>query len=105
MTLGMTEPLGHKFAVSMPGRLVRRARDAVAAGRAESLSGYIAGAVERRLAADELAAMLDELLADSGGPLTPAETLAADRALGVRPPAVPALRREASRRAPRRSKR
>jgi hypothetical protein len=59
---------------------------AVRQGRAASLSAYIADAVEAKVAHDELANLLTEMLAETGGPMTVAERRAADRALGVAKP-------------------
>ncbi len=73
-----------KIAVSLPRGLAARARRAVRQGRAASVSAYVAAALEEKVKLDELSALLDEMLAESGGPLTPAERRAADRALGVR---------------------
>jgi hypothetical protein len=72
-----------KIAVSLPARLVGEARRAVAGRRAASVSAYVAQALEEKATLDRLASMLDDMLAASGGPLTPAERRAADRALGV----------------------
>jgi Arc/MetJ-type ribon-helix-helix transcriptional regulator len=70
-----------KIAVSLPREVVRRARSAVQRGRARSLSAYVAGAIEQRARLDELQDMLDEMLVESGGPLTAAEQRAARSAL------------------------
>jgi Arc/MetJ-type ribon-helix-helix transcriptional regulator len=75
-----------KIAVSLPATLVARTRRAVRQGRADSVSAYVAAALEERAKLDELMALLDEMLAESGGPLTPAERRAADRALGLAAP-------------------
>jgi Arc/MetJ-type ribon-helix-helix transcriptional regulator len=72
-----------KIAVSLPKGVAERARRAVRRGRAPSVSAYVAAALEEKAKLDELSALLDEMLAESGGPLTPAERRAADRALGV----------------------
>ena len=72
-----------KIAVSLPARLAQRARRAVRQGRAASVSAYVASALEEKVKLDDLAAYLDEMLAESGGPLTAAERGAADRALGA----------------------
>lgn len=72
-----------KIAVSLPDGLAERARMAVRQGRAASVSAYVASALAEKLKVDELSTLLDEMLAESGGPLTPAERRAADRALGV----------------------
>ena len=79
-----------KFAVSMPIRVAERARRAVRKGRAASLSAYIAEAVEAKVTQDELASLLAEMLAETGGPMTGSERRAADRLLG---PAKPTRRR------------
>jgi hypothetical protein len=73
-----------KIAVSLPSRLAQRARRAVRQGRAPSVSAYVASALEEKVKLDELAGLLDEMLAESGGPLSRAEQDAADRALGAR---------------------
>ena len=80
-TGGMTTT--EKIAVSLPRGLAERARRAVRQGRASSVSAYVAAALDQKANQDDLAALLDEMLAESGGPLTMAERRAADRALGV----------------------
>jgi hypothetical protein len=72
-----------KIAVSLPSRAAESARRAVRRGHAASVSAYIAVAIEEKSKLDDLAALLDEMLAASGGPLTAAERRAADRALGI----------------------
>ncbi len=72
-----------KIAVSLPPQAAESARRAVRRGRAPSVSAYIAEAIEEKTKLEELAALLDEMLAASGGPLTATERRAADRALGV----------------------
>ncbi len=71
-----------KIAVSLPPELVEQAHDAVAAGRATSVSAYVAQALEEKAKLDDLASLLDEMLAETGGPLTAEEQDATDRALG-----------------------
>ncbi len=73
-----------KIAVSLPRHAAESARRAVRQGRAESVSAYVAEAIEDKAKLDDLAALLDEMLAESGGPLTAAERRAADQALGIR---------------------
>lgn len=73
-----------KIAVSLPNALVRRTRQAVTEGRAASVSAYVAAALEEKVKLDELSTLLEEMLAESGGPLTPSERRDADRALGIR---------------------
>jgi hypothetical protein len=60
-----------KIAVSLPRGLAERARRAVRRGRAASVSAYVASALEDKVKLDELATLLDEMLSESGGPLTP----------------------------------
>ncbi len=72
-----------KIAVSLPRHAAESARRAVRQGRAESVSAYVAEAIEDKAKLDDLAALLDEMLAESGGPLTAAEQRAADRTLGI----------------------
>jgi antitoxin ParD1/3/4 len=71
-----------KIAVSLPADLVERARRAVAEGRATSVSAYVAAALQEKAKLDDLASLLDEMLAETGGPLTARERKMADRALG-----------------------
>jgi hypothetical protein len=75
-----------KIAVSLPWRAAESARRAVRQGRAASVSAYVAVAIEEKAKLDDLATLLDEMLAASGGPLTAAERQAADRALGISKP-------------------
>ncbi len=79
MMSGMTTT---KIAVSLPAELVDQARRAVAEGRANSVSAYVAAALEEKAKLDDLASLLEEMLAETGGPLTAKERKAADRALG-----------------------
>ena len=79
MISGMTST---KIAVSLPAGLVEHAKRAVAEGRSSSVSAYVARAMEEQAKLDDLASMLDEMLAETGGPLTASEREAADKALG-----------------------
>ena len=72
-----------KIAVSLPTGLVAQARRAVRHGRAESVSSYVASALVEKAKLDDLAQLLDEMLAETGGPLSAAERRAADEVLGV----------------------
>jgi Arc/MetJ-type ribon-helix-helix transcriptional regulator len=74
-----------KIAVSLPSRAAESARRAVRQGRAPSVSAYVAAAIEDKAKLDDLATLLDEMLAETGGPPTAAEMRAADRALGIKP--------------------
>ncbi|CAN5605753.1 hypothetical protein BH24ACT5_BH24ACT5_07310 [soil metagenome] len=71
-----------KIAVSLPAELVEAARRAVVDGRADSVSAYVASALEEKAKLDDLASLLDEMLAETGGTLTSTERDAADRVLG-----------------------
>ena len=79
---GMTKA---KIAVSLPRPLLAKAQLAVEEGRAESVSAYVTAALEEKTKLDDLKGMLDELLAESGGPMTQAERREAERMLGVQP--------------------
>jgi Arc/MetJ-type ribon-helix-helix transcriptional regulator len=71
-----------KIAVSLPAELVEQAHRAVAEGRASSVSAYVADALAEKAKLDDLALLLEEMLAETGGPLTAKERRSADRALG-----------------------
>jgi hypothetical protein len=73
-----------KIAISLPRALAGRAREAVRQGRAASVSAYVASALEEKAKLDDLSDLLDEMLEESGGPLTASEKRAADHALGLR---------------------
>lgn len=73
-----------KIAVTLPPALVAQARRAVREGRAESVSAYVEAALQEKAKLDDLASMLTQMAAETGGPLTKAERAAADEALGVR---------------------
>ncbi len=79
MINGMTTS---KIAVSLPPELVAQAQRAVADRRASSVSAYVAAALEEKAKLDDLAALLEDMLAQTGGPLTARERRAADEALG-----------------------
>lgn len=82
MLTGMT---ARKIAVSLPPEAVERARAAVREGRAESVSAYVASAIAEKGKLDDLRGLLDQMLADTGGPLTARERRDAERALGLAP--------------------
>ena len=81
MMLGMTRA---KIAVTIPRPLLAAARRAVRHRQSESVSAYVAAAMEQKAKLDDLAAMLDEMLAETGGPPTSAERREAERMLGIR---------------------
>jgi Arc/MetJ-type ribon-helix-helix transcriptional regulator len=74
-----------KIAVSLPEGLIARARLAVSRGRSESVSAYVATALAEKQKLDDLAELLNQMLAETGGPLTAGERRAADAALGLGP--------------------
>lgn len=80
MMVGMTDKT--KIAVSLPNDLVIAAKEAVADGKAESVSAYVADALAERVLHDDLDALLRDLLAESGGPLTDAERAEIDAVAG-----------------------
>jgi Arc/MetJ-type ribon-helix-helix transcriptional regulator len=84
MMVGMTRK--DKIAVTLPHELVVAARTAVRDGRAASVSAYVAAAMEQRAKEDDLDAILEEILAATGGPMTEAERDEIDRKLGWRQP-------------------
>jgi Arc/MetJ-type ribon-helix-helix transcriptional regulator len=57
-----------KIAISLPDELVDQARRAVAAGRATSVSAYIAESVMQRERRDSLIELLDDLDRELGAP-------------------------------------
>lgn len=75
---GMTT---EKLAISIPAEVLARARRSAKREHATSLSAYISAALEQKSTLDDLARLLDEMLAQSGGPLTAKERRAADRVL------------------------
>jgi Arc/MetJ-type ribon-helix-helix transcriptional regulator len=75
--------IASKIAVSLPKGLVAQVRRAVNRGRAESVSAYVASALVEKTKLDELAHLLDEMLAETGGPLSSAERQSADEVLGA----------------------
>jgi hypothetical protein len=89
-----------KLAISLPLRAAEHVRRAVKAGKADSVSSYIARAIEERAKSDD-GDLFEELLAETGGPLTEAEKRMVDRELAAgarswgraRPPVGPKSRR------------
>jgi len=80
MMVGMTAKA--KVAVSLPGELLEAVKAAVAAGHAPNVSAYVADALEEKAKLDALDDLLDEMLEESGGPLTAAERADIDRKAG-----------------------
>lgn len=80
MITGMTRRA--KIAVTLPEELVAAAKSAVATGRAGSVSAYVADAMREKAKLDDLGALLEEMLAETGGPLTDADRRRIDEAAG-----------------------
>lgn len=80
MTASMTVT---KITVSLPAELATRTREAVAQGRAHSVSSLVARALESELDDDDLNTMLAALLDVAGGPVTQVEARWADAQLGL----------------------
>ncbi len=80
---GMTT---QKIAVTIPQETLAGARRAVRSGKAKSLSAYVSRALEQKTMFDDLDSLLDELLRESGGPLTASEKRSADSILIGRAP-------------------
>lgn len=74
--IGMTSM---KVAVSLPRETFERAKRAVGRGRAASLSAYVTAALDQKATFDELSDLLDEMLAETGGPMTAVEEKRIDR--------------------------
>jgi Arc/MetJ-type ribon-helix-helix transcriptional regulator len=84
-----------KIAVSLPRPLLASARRAVREGRARNVSAFVATALEEKAKLDELDLLLQEMLAETGGPLSAAERRRADALLGVQKRAGKAPRKRA----------
>ena len=80
--VGMTR---EKIAVTLPRPLVANARRAVKQGRAESVSAYVASAMAEKAKLDDLKGLLDEMLQETGGPMTSEERREAEAMVGLRP--------------------
>jgi Arc/MetJ-type ribon-helix-helix transcriptional regulator len=79
MMMSMTR---EKIAITLPEEQVAAARQAVADGRAASVSAYISRALARRDADEDLAEAIAEIYADAGQP-TGADRAWARRVLGL----------------------
>jgi Arc/MetJ-type ribon-helix-helix transcriptional regulator len=71
-----------KIAISLPDELVAAARQAVAAGRATSVSAFVADAIREHGRYEGLAELLAEMATATGAP-TQADRAWARRALGI----------------------
>lgn len=74
-----------KITISLPEKTLARARAAVRARRAPSLSAFIVAAIEQTADRDDLRRMLGEILEQSGGKPKASERAAARRDLGLPP--------------------
>ena len=81
MISGMTR---QKIAITLPEEQVTAARQAVAEGRAASVSAFISQALARRDADEEMTETIAEIYAESGQP-TEEDRLWARRVLGLEP--------------------
>jgi antitoxin ParD1/3/4 len=81
MITGMTR---EKIAITLPEEQVAAARQAVAEGRAASVSAYISQALARRSAEEEMAEIIAEIYAQAGEPAEE-DRAWARRVLGVEP--------------------
>jgi Arc/MetJ-type ribon-helix-helix transcriptional regulator len=80
MILSMTKA---KIAVTIDQDLLVKVRQAVEEGAAPSVSAYVEQAVAAHLTEEEdFRAMLDEMLEETGGPLTDEERAEIDRKFG-----------------------
>jgi hypothetical protein len=73
-----------KIAISLPRETLRKARGVVRKRRT-TLSAYIAELLDERVQDEGFQRLLDEMLTETGGPLTDVEIREADEMLGVRP--------------------
>ena len=71
-----------KIAISLPDALVVAAREAVADGRAASVSAFVAEAIEERGRYEQLSVLLSEMAAEAGPP-TDVDRTWARQALGL----------------------
>ena len=71
-----------KVAISLPDDVLASAREAVADGRAGSLSAYISSTLAERQDYEDLAELLAEMAAETGGP-SDEDRRWARRALGL----------------------
>ena len=70
-----------EISVSLPDDLVAHAKGTVRGGWEAGVSAYLAGALPEWVRLERLESLLDEILEESGGPLTVAQRAQADRLL------------------------
>ena len=73
-----------KVAITVSPATLAKAKKAVKEGRAASVSAFFEAAVAHRESREDIMKMLDEMLDETGGPLTAAERTDAERLLGVK---------------------
>lgn len=73
-----------KIAISLPRETLKKVKGEVRR-RGTTLSAYIAGVLDENVQDAEFQKVLDQMLEESGGPLTDQERREADEILGVRP--------------------
>ena len=72
-----------RVTITIDEETLRLAEECVAAGKARSLSAFIANATDPQVRKESIADLAAEVLAASGGPATPEEDAWARRALGM----------------------
>lgn len=72
-----------KIAISLPKETLKKARGEVRR-RKTTMSAYIAELLDERVMDRDLQEMVDEVLAETGGPMTRDEERWADEVLGLR---------------------
>jgi hypothetical protein len=70
-----------RVTVTVPKRLLAKAKDDVAAGLAPSVSAWITEAMEDKAGGERLADVMADLLQESGGPMTDEERAWVDSVL------------------------
>jgi len=73
-----------KIAISLPKETLKKARGEVRR-RKTTMSAYIAELLDERVVDRDLQEMIDEMLAETGGPPTAEEERQAEEILGLRP--------------------
>jgi Arc/MetJ-type ribon-helix-helix transcriptional regulator len=71
-----------KITITLPDQQIEEIRQRVAAHESASVSGFVQRAVQKTLTnSSEFSAMIDQGLAETGGPLTPKERAWAEKML------------------------
>ena len=86
-----------KVTITLPDSQLEQIRERVAAHESSSVSGFVQHAVRQSLDNDaEFQAMVDQVLAETGGPLSPKERAWAKKVLTGRKRSKAARRRKAA---------